>query len=864
MHRRGTTWTVGAFHRPLRCEPLESRRLLAGDVGITSTDSGVLTVHGDRTQDNLNDVIVVHPVAGDASVIEVVVNGTVAATRALEGLRRIVIAGGRGDDSIRIDVPDLTIGCTIRGGPGDDTISGGPRGDRIHGGEGNDTIDGGDGNDEIVGGIGDDYLRGGRGADRVVGGVGIDTIDGGLGNDVLLGGDGDDTLDGEAGIDILHGENGDDTLLGGTGRDRLFAGSGADRLFGIGGRDRFVHDDLDSVTESELANPLVVAASESAIHKWLLGQATRWNHEAVFGEMAFGVRGVEMAPTNGGSPATTAGATPGASAPAAARDHSSTNNQVAGVDEADRVRTDGQFIYILNDNELLVIDADPASLAIVSRMPIEGYGSVLYLHGDRITVLSQRVDWSIPEPWQPIDPVPMPIDDDGGDGQSPGDVQIASMPGIMPPRGGKPRVIATVIDIADRSRPVVVETMRIDGSLAASRSIGDSVTLVVENRPRFNTSDLTSALPVVRSKTVSGTISQPLVEPGNLYLPADGGGSELLSIVAFTPTDATPGIDRSVSTLGVAGTVYASTDSITIAAADYGSWWGTSEGATTLHTFSLEGDMPYLAGGSVPGFVRDQFAIDAPADGSVRIVTQTGWGREASTNLFVLEPEGGTYVEIGSVTGIAPGEAAMSARFVGDTAYIVTFEQVDPLFVIDLVDPTEPTIVGELVIPGFSTYLHPVDGTHLIGIGRSADLSGVKLSLFDVSVPATPVEASFVEFVAAGGYAWSAAEWDHHAFSFFADRDVVAIPVSQWTWEASSDDTEWFGSSTSSHTLAVFSVDPVEGRLQELARIDHESPVMRSLRIGDRLYSISEGSLSIVEFADPRSVVANLPFDPPA
>ena len=874
--------------RGLRCEPLETRQLLAADVGITSVDSGVLTVLGDRDAANLNDTIVVQPVAGDASMIEVVVNGAVTATRSVDGLRRIVIAGGLGDDTIRIDVPDLAVGCTIRGGVGADTISGGPRGDRIHGGEGDDSIDGGDGNDEIVGGLGNDYLRGGTGADRIVGGDGADDIDGGLGNDVLVGGEGDDTLDGEAGIDVVHGGNGDDTLLGGTGRDRLFAGGGVDRLFGITGRDRFVHDTLDSLTETELANPLMLAASEAEIRRWLLGRATRWHHEAVFGSFAFGApRMSGVVPTAGGVPIPVAGVTTtgGDSAPTSggptAGDHSTTNNQVAGVDEADRVRTDGRYIYLLDDGELVVIDADPASLAIVSRTPIAGYGSVLYLHGDRITVLSQVWDWSWPIIQEPLptDPAePMPLEPS---------IEATVMPTIWPPIASERYVKVTVIDVADRANPVVLEETRIDGTLAASRSIGTAVTLVVENRPqsfvrpmpmpffRFGggslgaiaffdadsgkpddfrtqimTADLASLLPVARSTTASGEITQQLVEPGKLYLPVDGGGDELLSIVTLTPTDDTPGIDRSVSTLGLAGTVYASVDSIIIAAADYGSWWGSSEGATTLHEFSLANETLHVASGTVPGIVIDQFAIDAHADGTVRVVTQTGWGRDASTNLFVLESQDGAYVEVGGVKGIAPGENTMSARFVGDTAYVVTFEQVDPLFVIDLADPTRPTVVGELVIPGFSSYLHALDAEHLLGIGRSADLSGVKLSLFDVSTPSTPAESSFVEIVQPGVYASSEAEHDHHAFSYFADRGIVAIPVTEWSY-------------SSSHALVVYSVGLADGTLEELARIEHDSPVSRSLRIGERLFSISETAIKIVDFADPATVVAELPLTPP-
>jgi hypothetical protein len=548
---------------------------------------------------------------------------------------------------------------------------------------------------------------------------------------------------------------------------------------------------------------------------------------------------------------------------------------------------------MLTAGEFLVIDADPASLAVVSRTAIEGYGHVLHLHGDRVTVLSQVTEWPdiVVDPII-IDPIiidpDLPVDPDPGQPQT---VEPQSL-GIMPWLPHEQYVNVTVLDVADRSSPTVVETTRIDGVLSASRSVGDKVYLIVENTPdifpmpmpfwrggptvavangvvgsaqagsespedlreRIATADLDSLLPVARSTVDGEEITQPLVSPGSLYLPVRGGGSELFSIVSLTPTDATPGIDHSVSTLGLAGTVYASLDSFLIASADPGIWWGASEGVTTLHEFSLAGDMPHVAAGTVPGRVLDQFAIDAHADGTVRVVTQTGWGREASTNLFVLRASEGVLGTIGSVGAIAPGEMAMSARFVGDTAYVVTFEQVDPLFVIDLADPTRPNVVGELVIPGFSSYLHPLDGTHLVGIGRSADLSGVKLSLFDVSVPAAPAEASFVEIGGGGsGYAWSAAEYDHHAFSYFAGHGVLAIPVSSWSWDEAS------GTASGSNALVVYEVDPAGG-FTELARIEHDSAVSRSLRIGGRLFSIGENELKVVNLDDPASVVATLPL----
>jgi len=895
MRRSGRNPSMTVKSRRLVAEPLETRRLLAGDVGTTSIDAGLLSIQGDGDPTNYDDTIVVRHSDSNAAMLEVVVNGSIATTRSVVGLRRIEIFGGRGDDTIRIDASGLRIGATINGGPGNDTISGGPRGDRIAGGLGDDTIDGGEGNDEIFGGWGDDYLRGGRGADRIVGGDGDDAIDGGIGHDTLIGGLDDDTIDGEAGFDTVRGDAGDDTLLGGTGRDKLFAGLGADRLFGITGRDEFFSDSSDTVTQSDLANPLVLATTESEIRRWLGGHATRQQHEAVFGGMAFGAARVGVsgdgvvstpvasAPAPGGGPA----------AGTASGDFSSTNNQVAGVDEADLVRTDGRYLYMVTGSELVVIDTDPASLSVVSRTPIAGHGQTLYLHGDRLTVISQVSEW--PDTFVPL---PIVVDSevatlvDGSTQDAPiamsapvaGD--FASIPRcVMPWLPLEQHVRVTVIDVSAPAAPVVVEETRLDGTLSASRSIGEKVYLVVQNRPqigpmpqlplvwvgdwdanyefespeefreRIQSADLDAVLPVARFTVDGEEFTQPLVSPGSIYLPVRGGDTELVSIVSLTPTDETPGIDQSVSTLGLAGTVYASPDSFILASVDYGTWWGSSEGATTLHQFSLAGDMPHVAAGTVPGRVLDQFAIDAHADGTVRIVTQTGWGPDASTNLFVLEAADGVLGTIGSVGDIAPGEMAMSARFVGDTAYVVTFEQVDPLFVIDLADPTQPTIVGELVIPGFSSYLHPVDGTHLIGIGRSADLSGVKLSLFDVSVPSQPTETNFVE-IAAGrgnGYAWSVAEHDHHAFSYFAGRGILAIPVSSWEWDPSAE------TASAWNALVLYELDLTEG-FNEVARIQHGSNVIRSLRIAGRLFSISENELKVVDLEDPGSVVASLPL----
>jgi hypothetical protein len=160
---------------------------------------------------------------------------------------------------------------------------------------------------------------------------------------------------------------------------------------------------------------------------------------------------------------------------------------------------------------------------------------------------------------------------------------------------------------------------------------------------------------------------------------------------------------------------------------------------------------------------------------------------EDANNIFVLQDTGDALEVIGGITGIAPGEDIFAVRFMGDTGYIVTFEQTDPLFVIDLSTPTEPELRGELHIPGFSTYLHPIGDDLLIGIGRDGDddgrIFGTQLSLFDVSNPDDPRRIhSAVVTDREDGYSWSEAAHDHHAFTWYGSRDLLAIPVTTESW----------------------------------------------------------------------------------
>jgi len=749
---------------------MEPRRLLSAAPWI---------IAGDDRAGATADVIVVeqHPVT--EALLQVTVNGRIVGTRPITAPGAIHIHGGLGDDEIRVAVPGLRAGLVLHGGPGDDRIDGGPGADLITGGRGDDTLAGGGGNDRIHG-------------ER--------------GEDVLLG---------EAGNDLLGGGGGVDTLVAGAGRDVLRGGVGADRVFGAVGSDLLGGDPEDRFTQSKLARPIVQATGEAELRRALrrvnAGRG-QWLDSMV-------LRGQPLSSTT---------ASPGGSAVA---DHSGTNNQVAGVEEADLVKTDGQHIYTIVGNELLVIDADPASLAVVSRTTIEGYASGLFLDGGRVTVVATRWLW---DGWvRPAGSEPLP-----GDAVAASPVAVTSIGRIVPPWSRTIETVVTVLDMADPSAPALVERTTLEGSLITAREIEGNVYVVVDNRDGL------------RAMAAGGPLPTFLATAGvHVALGGDDDGS-LVTIARLSPLDDEPGIDDAAVMVGMGGTVYASENAIYLAASD----WSGDGMMTEITSFSLGEEIDLLASGSVPGYVPDQFAMDEHADGTFRIATQVGWGRDASSSVHVLGRRGGELAILGGVSGIAPRESLMATRFIGDQAYVVTFEQVDPLFVIDLSDPTAPRITGELKIPGFSAYLHPMDDGRLFGIGQGDTANTGKLSLFDVSDPTAPAELDTVTLGDGEGWTSSEAAWDHRAFSWFPAEGLLAVPVTTWNWNWED------GRSHNQFVVGVYAVDRETG-FTHAFDVSHDSPVVRSLRIGSRLYTLSGSALAIHDLGGAHEELARLSLD---
>ena len=345
-------------------------------------------------------------------------------------------------------------------------------------------------------------------------------------------------------------------------------------------------------------------------------------------------------------------------------------------------------------------------------------------------------------------------------------------------------------------------------------------------------------------------------------------------------TDETPGPIDECSILGYRGEVYMAPDALYVAATTYtdpmGNW--TGDPTTSIYKFDVTDSGVDLGGaGQTPGWVLNSYAMDQ-YDGYFRIATTTrgtvdatveddpnavATGATTSNNIFVLEDTGDTLNIVGSLTGIALDERIYSARFEGDRGYLVTYRQVDPLFTIDLSEPTHPVLAGELEMPGYSSYLMPLGDNLLLGIGRNVNDSsepiGLKASLFDVSDFSNPKLIDTYYFTSdysddqnGWWHSWnsSPAEWDPHAISYFPEEKIIALPVLDYGW--------WHGNGK----LQLLSFDATTG-FADLGAIEHNSQVLRSMRIGDYIYSISQRDVKVVSIDDPTQTVAEVDLKTP-
>jgi uncharacterized secreted protein with C-terminal beta-propeller domain len=523
-------------------------------------------------------------------------------------------------------------------------------------------------------------------------------------------------------------------------------------------------------------------------------------------------------------------------------DYSGTNVQVAGVDEADKVKTDGSYLYVARGTIVYIASAYPPSEAkLLSKINLKAQVGDLYIAGDKLVIFSQNNTTFNVEP-------------------------STKMPSIMPPIPIKQTTNIRVYDVSDREKPTLEREIKLEGNYVASRMIGNYVYIIAQKGAWLIEEKAQPPMIQDGSETYQ-------IQPTDIlyYRNSTEPYYSYTTIMSINTQHLEVPLQSENLLLGFSSTVYVSQKNLYITVSNWSN--------TTIHKISLtSGMIKPVAEGMVPGWVLNQFSMDE-SDGYFRATTTTGrlwWGwrrgttADQSSAVYILDQNMKT---VGKLEGLAPKEDIYSARFMGDRCYIVTFKKIDPLFVIDLTNPTSPTILGKLKIPGYSNYLHPYDENHVIGLGKNtieaeegdfAWYQGIKISLFDVTDVSNPKEEAMIEVGDRGTD--SPALSDHRAFLLSRDRSLLVIPI----LEAKINPDQYAGSPPANahgdfvyQGAYVFDVSlrgiVLRGRITHLQDdallksgywFDSEYSVERSLYIGDNLYTISGRMVKINSLTD--------------
>ncbi len=533
-------------------------------------------------------------------------------------------------------------------------------------------------------------------------------------------------------------------------------------------------------------------------------------------------------------------ATAAPAAPEAGRDFSATNVQEAGVDEPDRVKTDGRLLVTTVDGQLRVLDVTGPP-RLVGTLELPGVGGELLLVGDRALVLNSATAYG----------------------------------SFGAPEDGarRPRTTVAVIDLKIPARPRLARTHTIDGGYLDARLVDGVARIVTRSQPDLDVPQVTGRVSeekvtAANAKVVNSAAPSAFLPQGascaDAYVPVESSGVGTIAVQSLDPAADAPG--PAVTVVTDASTVYASADRLFVATTRYGGPLRPTGGPvvgrsapvqaeatrTAIHAFDITDPAKarYAGSGDVPGQLLNQFSMSEHS-GVLRVATTLeGQGRsqdgapidrqsQSQSRVTVLRPAGQEWVETGAVEGLGRGERIYAVRFLGATGYVVTFRQVDPLYVLDLRDARAPRLTGELKITGYSAYLHPAGDRRLLGIGQEASDQGrrlgTQLSLFDVGDPAAPAKLAGAVLPQAS----STAEDDHHAFLFWPAAGLAVAPVASHGMGEILPLGEPGASGTGFVGVVAFKVG--DRSVAEQARITHpgSTPIDRSLVVGPRLLTVS-------------------------
>ncbi|WP_175986687.1 beta-propeller domain-containing protein [Bacillus sp. Marseille-Q1617] len=526
-------------------------------------------------------------------------------------------------------------------------------------------------------------------------------------------------------------------------------------------------------------------------------------------------------------------------------EHSETNNQVQGVDEGDIVKTDGTYIYQVVNQQLVISRAVPAdSMKMVSRLTFKEniQPQHLFLEKDKVVIIGNSWSHEAVEATEKIMPRPM-----------------------------NGSTVAMIYDISNKEKPSLVRKVAVEGHYMTSRKIEDTLYFVSSLYPDYWLADKNPEVdlrPRVMDSAEGEEVKAIPAARINYFPQSMQPNYTMIAALDIENPKAEFNVQ---SYLGSGNGIYMSKENLYIAVEkmEDPERWDVS--STEVYKFGVkDSEITYKASGKVPGRILNQFSMDEH-EGYFRMATTDGevWNddKPSSNALYILDEN---MKKTGEVTNLAKGERIYSVRFMGDKAYIVTFKQVDPLFVIDTADPEQPKVLGELKIPGFSTYLHPIDENHLIGFGFDTKImddgksfneepriirSGMKLSLFDITDFHNPKEAD-TEIIGGRGTHSYLLE-DHKALFHEPSRNLYGFPISVYHDKEGSEYEQVFDY----QGALLYEITPEKGieRKAKLAEDDQkqkdvyenwENNIQRLLYINDTVYTLSNSRIDAYSLND--------------
>lgn len=532
-------------------------------------------------------------------------------------------------------------------------------------------------------------------------------------------------------------------------------------------------------------------------------------------------------------------------------EYSTTNVQVEGVDEADFVKTDGEYIYIIKDSKIRVVKAyQPNEMQELDALAFEDesfWPTDMYVDGDKLVVIGNSY-YSYPYPLRG---------------------EAIAMDIAHPYYGGGETVVY-IFDISDKTDIKQFRKMTFEGDYSQSRKVDDMV-YVVLNRyafiPYADIEDPVEILPQYLDN--DDAVAKPLVDCTDIKQIPIMEDPNYLIVVGIPINDKSADIVHEVI-LGRSENIYSSRDNLYVASANW--YWRSDNENTNLYKFSLgkEG-IEFQSKGKAPGHILNQFSMDE-YDNHFRIATTRGfsWDGTSDNNVYVYDSDMNM---VGKLEGLAPGESIYSTRFIGKRLYMVTFKKIDPFFVIDMSNHAFPAVLGKLKIPGYSDYLHPYDENHVLGFGKdtvdpdeleSAGMTvdfawyqGMKVGLFDVTDVNNPIEQFKVVIGDRGTE--SPLLYDHKALLFDKEKNIIAFPVKVAQLPDEVKDPDMPSNTYGDYIFQgayVFGLDLQKG-FELKAKISHYSEtevadksgyywygpkdIERVLYIGNYLYTVSLG-----------------------